>query len=88
MKANDTIKCIMKTRGFSNQTLANKLGKSTASAVSNNIYRKNGMRIDTFTDMVEAMNCEVVIRSTSNDGLEWVIRHENEIDLDKLLSNI
>ena len=46
MKPNEIIKEIMRARGYSNKSLADKLGKSTASAVSNPLSRENGMRID------------------------------------------
>lgn len=71
MKPNEIIKEIMKLRGFSNQSLATKLGKSTASAVSNPLSRENGMRTDTFLEMVEAMDCEVIVKSTLKDKTEW-----------------
>lgn len=73
MKPNEIIREIMKLRGFSNQSLATKLGKSTASAVSNPLSRENGMRTDTFLEMVEAMDCEVVVRSVLKDKSEWVV---------------
>lgn len=73
MKPNETIKEVMKLRGYSNQSLATKLGKSTASAVSNPLSRENGMRIDTFLEMLEAMDCELVIKSTLKDRSEWKV---------------
>lgn len=91
MKPNEIVKDIMKLRGFSNQSLATKLGKSTASAVSNPLSRENGMRIDTLMEMVEAMDCEVVVRSTLKDKSEWIMKRNgqviNKVDLDTLLSD-
>lgn len=87
MKPNEIVKDIMKLRGFSNQSLATKLGKSTASAVSNPLSRENGMRIDTLMEMVEAMDCEVVVRSTLEDKSEWVMKRTGKVDLDALLSD-
>ena len=90
MKPNEIVKEIMKLRGFSNQSLAKKLGKPTASAVSNPLSRENGMRIDTLMEMVEAMDCEVVVRSTLKDKSEWIMKANGEsklkVDLDTLLS--
>lgn len=71
MKPNEIIKDIMKARGYSNKSLADKLGKSTASAVSNPLSRENGMRIDTFLEMIEAMDCEVIVKSKLKDKTEW-----------------
>lgn len=90
MKPNEIVKEIMKLRGFSNQSLATKLGKSTASAVSNPLTRENGMRIDTLMEMVKAMDCEVVVRSTLKDKAEWVVDEklsQPKAALDTLLSD-
>ena len=73
MKASEIVKEIMKMRGFSNQSLASKLGKSTASAISNPLSREKGMRVDTLLEMVSAMDCEIVIRSLLKDKTEWVV---------------
>ena len=73
MKPNKIVQEIMKFRGFSNLSLATKLGKSTASAVGNELSRANGMRIDNFMKMVEVMDCEAVVRSKLKDKTEWVL---------------
>jgi len=73
MKPSEVIKEIMKLRGFSNQSLATKLGKSTASAVSTKLSREKGMRMDIFLEMVEAMDCEVIIKSKLTDKSQWKI---------------
>lgn len=77
MKPNEIIKDIMKMRGFSNQSLATKLGKSTASAVSTKLSREKGMRIDTLVEMVEAMDCEVIVKSKLADRKQWKIKYDN-----------
>ncbi len=74
MKPNQIVREIMKLRGFSNNSLATKLGKSTASAVSNPLSRENGMRIDTLMEMITAMDCEIVVRSTLKDKSEWIVK--------------
>lgn len=73
MKPNEIIKEIMKLRGFSNQSLATKLGKSTASAVSTKLSREKGMRVDIFLEMIEAMDCEVIVKSKLADKTQWKI---------------
>lgn len=73
MKPNEIIKKIMKLRGFSNQSLATKLGKSTASAVSTKLSREKGMRMDIFLEMIEAMDCEVIVKSKLADKTQWKI---------------
>ncbi len=73
MKPNESIKEIMKLRGYSNLILAKKLGKATASAVSNKLSREKGMRIDIFLEMIKAMDCEVIVKSTLADKTQWKI---------------
>lgn len=79
MKSGAVIQEIMKLRGFSNMSLATKLGKSTASAVSNKLSRDKGMRIDAFIEMAEAMDCEVVVRSTLKDRTEWKVTNSTTL---------
>lgn len=86
MKPNKIVKEIMKARGYSNASLATKLGKSTPSAISNPLSRENGMRIDTLLEMVEAMDCEIVVRSLLKDKFEWKMDNK-DLDSDALLSN-
>lgn len=87
MKPNEIVKEIMKLRGFSNQSLASKLGKSTASAISNPLSREKGMRVDTLLEMVSAMDCEIVVRSVLKDKTEWVINSISKTETDKLNLN-
>ena len=68
------IRTIMLLRGFTNATLAEKLGYTTASGVSNVICREGGMSIDKLVTFMDAMDCEVVIRSKLADKNEWVIK--------------
>lgn len=83
MKPSTVIQEIMKLRGFSNMSLATKLGKSTASAVSNKLSRDKGMRIDAFIEMAEAMDCEVVVRSTLKDRAEWKVTNSATLSPDE-----
>ncbi len=73
MTTNDVIKNIMTFRGHTYRTLATKLGKSTPSAVSNKVSRPNGMRIDMFIEMIEAMDCELIVQSKLKDNETWKI---------------
>lgn len=73
MKPEDIIKALMKLRGFSNYSLADKMGYSTASGVSEKLRRKQGMRVDNLVSFAEAMDCEVIIRSKLKDKMEWKV---------------
>lgn len=77
MKPNKVTRDVMKFRGYSNMSLAKKLGKSTPTTISNALSRENGMRIDTFLKMIEAMDCEVVVRSVLKDKTEWKVTSED-----------
>lgn len=74
MKANEVIKALMKLRGYTCKSLADKLGKSTPSAVSNTLIRRTSMKIDTLVEYANTMDCEVIIRSKLKDKSEWVIK--------------
>lgn len=84
MKPSNVVKEIMKARGYNSRTLAEELAekgiikKPLATYVSNPLSRENGMRIDTFIDMVEAMGCEVVVRSKLSDKTKWVVDNGQE----------
>ena len=64
MNEKDIIKEAMKTCGWNQETLAEKLGYKTQSCVSNRLAGKS-MRVDTFVKMLSAMGYEVVVKSIS-----------------------
>ncbi len=74
MEIKKIIKIIMAIRGFSLLTLAEKCGYKTASGASNIVYRGKSMKIESLVKLMEAMDCEVVIRSKLEDKNEWVIK--------------
>ena len=64
MNEKDIIREAMKSMGWSQETLKDKLGYSTQSSVSS---RLNGssMRVDTFVKFLSAMGYRVIVESTS-----------------------
>lgn len=78
MNSKSIVKDIMKMRGMTNATLAEKLGYATASAVSERLRGKQDMRVDTLIKFLEAMDCEVVIRSKLSDKSKWTVTAEEE----------
>lgn len=68
------IRTIMLIRGLTNETLSKKCGYTTASGVSNVIGRENKMKIETLLKFLEAMDCELVVRSKLADKNEWVVK--------------
>jgi hypothetical protein len=52
----------MSADGITQMELANKLGYKTQSGVGNALSRENGMRVDVFVKMMNAMGFDVVVR--------------------------
>lgn len=77
MNEKDIIRAAMKTCGWTQETLAEKLGYTTQSSVSS---RLNGssMRVDTFVKFLKVMGYQVKIVSTSPNANknQWVIDDE------------
>ena len=62
MKSNDVVRSVMSADGITQMELANKLGYKTQSGVGNALSRENGMRVDVFVKMMNAMGYDVVVR--------------------------
>lgn len=75
MNIENIIREIITKKGYTQKSLANKLGYEHASGVSEKLRRKGGMRLDTFVKILNAMECEVVIRSKTNRD-EWSVNVE------------
>lgn len=62
MKSNEVVRTVMSADGITQANLAAKLGYSGQSAVGNALSRENGMRVDVFIKMMNAMGYDVVVR--------------------------
>jgi len=62
MKSNEVVRAVMSADGITQIELANKLGYKTQSGVGNALSRENGMRVDVFVRMMNAMGYDVVVR--------------------------
>lgn len=71
----ETVREVMKAKGFTNALLAEKCGYNTPSGVSTKFERKT-MYVDTLIKFLEAMDCELVIRSKTTDKSEWVLKND------------
>ena len=78
MNASELIKAIMAEKGYSNATLAKKLGYSTPSFVSEKLRRENGMRTDWFIKILNAMDCEIIIRDKIGTKKSWILSDESD----------
>lgn len=72
------IREIMQKKGYTNESLAQKCGYSTPSGVSNIICRDGGMRVDNLFKLLDAMDCEIIIRDNVGYGEEWVVSFDIE----------
>ena len=71
----ETIREVMNAKGFTNALLAEKCGYNTPSGVSTKFERKT-MNVNTLIKFLEAMDCELVIRSKTTDKSEWVLKKD------------
>lgn len=62
MKSNEVVRAVMSADGITQVNLAAKLGYKTQSGVGNALARENGMRVDVFVKMMNAMGYDVVVR--------------------------
>lgn len=62
MKSNEAVRAVMSAAGITQSTLADKMGYKTQSGVGNALSRENGMRVDVFVKMMNAMGYDVVVR--------------------------
>ena len=62
MKSNEVVRAVMSADGITQMELAKKLGYKTQSGVGNALNRENGMRVDVFVKMMNAMGYDVVVR--------------------------
>lgn len=82
----EIIRDVMKHKGISQATLAEKLGYSHASGVSTKLQRSNSLRVDTLAKFLDAMDCQLIIRSNT-DGREWILNEDgSNIDNQKRIT--
>lgn len=63
----------MKDRGYTYQSLASKMGYATASGASERVRRDNHVTVANLLKILEAMDCDLVVRSKTSDKKEWTI---------------
>ena len=86
MTGKEIIKEIMSFRKWSQSKLAKETGKSQTNITGYLNRGKNEMRLDVFSEMVQAMGCEVVVRDKMGSKKEWIVdMNQPKVDLDTLL---
>ena len=78
MLGKEVVAKVMKMRGMSGPVLAKKLNYATTSGVSERIYGKHDMRADTLAKFLEALDCELIVKSTVGKKETWVINGQPE----------
>ncbi len=73
MNSKKIVKTIMALRGHTCDSLGKKLGLKTSSGVSERLRGTADMRVDTLVKFLEAMDCELVVRSKLGDKSSWVV---------------
>lgn len=75
MNSKQIVTEVMNMRGWSQKKLAEKLGYPTVTGVANRLNGKTtkDMNVGTLVKFLSLMECEVVIRSTTKDKMEWVV---------------
>lgn len=70
------VKALMKTKGVSGAVLADKLGFNTPSAVTNRLQSKT-MTVEVLIKLLEAMDCELIIKNKVGDKEVFVVDNED-----------
>ena len=79
MNSKKIVREVMKLRGHTYESLANKLGYEKPNRVSERLRGTTEMRVDTLVKLLSEMDYEVVIRSTlPTDKTEWVVSIETK----------
>jgi len=73
MKAKLIVKELMKKRGHTHESLSKKLGYANASCTSRLVNREGDMSISVLLKFLEAMDCELVIKSKLDDKTIWKV---------------
>lgn len=72
----EIVKTMMKTKKASGAVLAEKMGFKTASAVTNRLQSKT-MTVEVLIKLLDALDCELVIRHKMGDKESFVVDNEN-----------
>lgn len=72
----EIVKTLMSAKGVSGAVLAEKLGYNTPSAVTNRLQSKT-MTVEVLVKLLEAMDCELVIKNKVGSKEVFVVDNEN-----------
>lgn len=72
----EVVKALMKVKGMSGKTLAEKMGYNTPSGVTNRLQSKT-MTVEKLIEMLDAMDCELIIKNKVGDKESFTVTNEN-----------
>ena len=76
MNQSEIIRAVMKEKGYTYAALAKKLGYDNPSMISGKLLRGNGMRTDWFLRMLNAMDCDIIIKDRIGSKKTWLFDEE------------
>lgn len=80
MNSKKIVRNIMKMRGHTYESLANKLGYEKPNRVSERLRNSGEMRVDTLVKFLAEMDCELIIKSKLQGKEEWIVSLDTEDD--------
>ena len=72
----EIIKDVMKEKGMSGKFLAEKMGYTTASAVTNRLQGKT-ITVEMLIKLLDALDCELVINHKAGSKQSYIVKNEN-----------
>lgn len=72
----EIIKVLLDSKKMSYAHLAEKMGHATHSGVSNRMYGRS-VTVEVLLEMLEAMDCELIIKNKVGDKETFVVDNEN-----------
>lgn len=72
----EIVKALMRAKGVSGAVLAEKLGYTTPSAVTNRLQSKT-MTVEKLVELLAAMDCELIIKNKVGSKETFVVENEN-----------
>lgn len=76
----EIVKALMKAKGHSGKTLAEKMGYNTPSGVTNRLQSKT-MTVEKLIEMLDAMDCELIIKNKVGDKEAFVVDNTERNDV-------
>ncbi len=70
------VKQLMKAKGVSGKVLADKLGYTTPSGVTNRLQSRT-MLVEVLVELLNGLDCELIIRNKVGDKETFVVANEN-----------